>query len=70
MSELKRVKRHGHPVNCVEPGTRPVLLVHGMAGEYRNCEPVITPLAEPAPFDAETWRARRRQSAGDPGRPA
>ncbi len=47
MTELKSVKLHGRPVNYVEQGGGPVLLlVHGMAGDYRNWERVIAPLAE------------------------
>ncbi len=44
--ELKSVKLHGHPINYVEEGAGPVLLlVHGMAGDYRNWERVVEPLA-------------------------
>ncbi|MGH2866050.1 MAG: alpha/beta fold hydrolase [Solirubrobacteraceae bacterium] len=47
MLELKSVTLHGHPVSYVEHGAGPVLLlVHGMAGDYRNWQRVIEPLAE------------------------
>jgi pimeloyl-ACP methyl ester carboxylesterase len=45
--ELRTWKLHGRPVNYVQEGAGPVLLlVHGMAGDYRNWERVIAPLAE------------------------
>ena len=37
---------HGRPVNCVEAGSGPVLLlIHGMAGNIGNWQEVIGPLA-------------------------
>jgi pimeloyl-ACP methyl ester carboxylesterase len=45
--ELKTWKLHGRPVNYVEAGAGPVLmLVHGMAGSYQNWDRVIAPLAQ------------------------
>ncbi|HET8954183.1 MAG TPA: alpha/beta fold hydrolase [Solirubrobacterales bacterium] len=42
----RTVEVHGHPVNFIEAGSGPVLmLIHGMAGTCANWEAVIEPLA-------------------------
>jgi pimeloyl-ACP methyl ester carboxylesterase len=42
----RTVDVHGHPVNFIEAGSGPVLLlIHGMAGTCANWEAVIEPLA-------------------------
>ncbi len=42
----RTVEVHGHPVNFIEAGSGPVLLlIHGMAGTCDNWEAVIEPLA-------------------------
>lgn len=42
----RTVDVHGHPVNFIEAGSGPVLLlIHGMAGTCENWESVIEPLA-------------------------